>query len=1289
MTSPTNTIFLNAQQSLLQRLYNQAPTSAIQNGVAQVGIAVVFSNNSPQSREIYANAEGNLVNSSGTAVEGLFFGGPGQTFVGGKAYIALSGQLDWKTANAFQNSSGEYDEGLFSFANALFYQVNLDSFEFTFSNSPFDAANLTSVNWFSIPMRMWVPGNTTSGNQSGFQASPNQQNWVSALQGLVPNGSNVFNDAAGNFLIAASPTTTPFSNQSFAWQFLPALNSTEFTVAENLNYYPNQIVQFGQNTGGILPDPLKTNTNYYVLSYNNSTGVLQVSDSLGGAPIQYTTTGSNAPGLTVTITTPDYPTEVYGSFQTYVNDFISWLPALPTGNSISSESPYSISGYFNGAPSNDAGQQIWHNGGFYNYQIYYDSAKENIVLIPGTQITNAGVSQVQGILAISVTNLTNSIIATNGTYSVYASLSDYANNNPYNYTTQFPSGTTPAAPTSSTTINTGSNNQWGPVFANLATGFVAGYWRQTNSAQNTALFNNSNFWSFFNADGTPKAFSNTSAGFFDPYSKLFANNSNSYGGNYTDNLEKSLGLGAPLLTVGEASTDNAIYVSLLDINNLPTGTTPPSTDISTSFGNFTWNGYQTPIQPAPSELPTTSFASPPAANNFSSFGVTVDFSGQMISLNSAEIKFVSLQSSDGRFTGTAETFQGWGNYQYIPGQQTPSYNQASQPNGVFNLVNFPLPNQAGTTGYVLKFLDQDQKPLYETKFFLTGDGNYYNVTVGSGSGQQIQQRYFPLAQSTTAAANNLAASVPYTQSALTSSDFGTSPTTPSNPSMVYGNYLNALTLTPIASSAPQLPPQLWDYNSSVLSNNPNLSQPWGPIVWTQNSTSYVLPSDYSTTPPGPANYTLSTALTSGDLTFSWLGGPNTLGGVYTLPSAFISNLSGTNNKTFALASGNIQFVNAPNGITPLPFQADIDGQWAVKTNPSTPLPNGTYTINFTQALTDTQGNSLPVGYAGNLSSSYSTTFTVNQTTNLQFQASSPGLTLITPSGSTASGQWLNITIDSWQKSDNSTFVLYATNAAGELISRDQTKVGDSVTFTEATLAKIGVVVTDNGTLIQEGQASVYLRTGQFLRLAVLAGDGTVIEDLPVDNKVVADGEEHIALLSNEEFILQGKLTHTLSPANWLATAQLQQDQPIYFFQANSTINIQASGSCALTNTLKWVPVEFDPLTGQKQVGGVLAADTDEFRDVLKQNALHFTLTGGGTGDKFDIMKDLTISTAGYYAPFLETSQGNTFFIGSNGNPGNQTHFRLFGDGVFGIEDLPGSSTSDFDFNDMVVRLSSV
>ena len=60
-------------------------------------------------------------------------------------------------------------------------------------------------------------------------------------------------------------------------------------------------------------------------------------------------------------------------------------------------------------------------------------------------------------------------------------------------------------------------------------------------------------------------------------------------------------------------------------------------------------------------------------------------------------------------------------------------------------------------------------------------------------------------------------------------------------------------------------------------------------------------------------------------------------------------------------------------------------------------------------------------------------------------------------------------------------------------------------------------------------------------------------------------------------------------------------------------------------------------------------------------------------------------TTGYYAPVLITSSGQTFVIGT-ANPGGHEQIRVYGENTFGFEDLAYNQGSDFDYNDMVMRL---
>ncbi len=580
--------------------------------------------------------------------------------------------------------------------------------------------------------------------------------------------------------------------------------------------------------------------------------------------------------------------------------------------------------------------------------------------MPGN-LAKAGVSAIQGVYVVSLADLKQSVIQTNANFSVYNSLADYHNSKPYKFVTSFPFSDTSGDFGSVTTsednkINVGANTQWGPVFSTLSTGFVGGYWRDTN-AENAVQFNNSNFWSYLNADGTYKVFTNPVSNtpeqaFEDVYSQLVATNANTYTGNYTDKLKSGITQGSPLVNVGESGEDYSLDVSLLDIENIPqtnffSGSVPTTqNEALTKFKDFSWNGYQDPVQPYPSKLKTTSFSSVPPINNNSDFKVEIDFTsgnGLQVLPNKTQIKQISFKSTEKNFDGTPQRFLGWGNYTYKSGSQAPTFTSGSE--GIINLINFPLPHEAGVTGYTLKLVGDNGEALYAVQFYLTGDGK--PLTSGG-------QDYYPLANAT-----DFAISIPNVPTPAQNDD-----------------YLSSLKLQPNFSNPNIIPPQISDYNPAFT-----VAQPWAPLVWTSSGTDYSLPGDYfpngdnpAKITPGPQNITISTEFKTGEVTFSWLGGPNTLADniKYYLPTSFEEPLAGIvnniknipTNKVFALAQGTIYFTNGPNGVASLKFQADLDGQWAVSTNPVTPLTNGSYTISFKQALTDAEGNLITVGYAG-------------------------------------------------------------------------------------------------------------------------------------------------------------------------------------------------------------------------------------------------------------------------------------------------------------------------------------
>jgi Domain of unknown function (DUF4114) len=132
------------------------------------------------------------------------------------------------------------------------------------------------------------------------------------------------------------------------------------------------------------------------------------------------------------------------------------------------------------------------------------------------------------------------------------------------------------------------------------------------------------------------------------------------------------------------------------------------------------------------------------------------------------------------------------------------------------------------------------------------------------------------------------------------------------------------------------------------------------------------------------------------------------------------------------------------------------------------------------------------------------------------------------------------------------------------------------------------------------------------------------------------------------------------------------------------MTVELAGSSANSNTLGFVRVDMDPATGQWSVGGVAHGDTAAFQQAVRSHMdAGIWETHGGD---FSGTAHWTVSGAtGYYAPVLITQSGQVFVVGHD-NPGGHEQIRMFGENTFGFEDLAYNQGSDFDFNDMVMKL---
>ncbi|TBR23354.1 MAG: hypothetical protein EPO10_27050, partial [Reyranella sp.] len=260
------------------------------------------------------------------------------------------------------------------------------------------------------------------------------------------------------------------------------------------------------------------------------------------------------------------------------DSYVSSLHSGTTSSATTSGDPgqIQIAGYFNGAK--DA-SSVWHNAGFYAYDVTFDGV--NFKLTPDDT------SQIRGTITISPDDLANSIYMTLGNATV--------------------SGLSAGNGTGSTTtlsMNTGANNQWGAVLRDFIAGFTAGYWNATATSQNSHVSGSIILNKEWNQDPTyafggaissgDGAVTSASGSFHDPYAKVFFEHTNSYGNGYSDFLTRAFDVG-PLINVsdgsGHAIDSNDITVTLFADNEQPAGYT------SQTINNFISAGtYQAPNQ---------------------------------------------------------------------------------------------------------------------------------------------------------------------------------------------------------------------------------------------------------------------------------------------------------------------------------------------------------------------------------------------------------------------------------------------------------------------------------------------------------------------------------------------------------------------------------------------------------------------------------------------------------------------------------------------------------------------
>ena len=137
----------------------------------------------------------------------------------------------------------------------------------------------------------------------------------------------------------------------------------------------------------------------------------------------------------------------------------------------------------------------------------------------------------------------------------------------------------------------------------------------------------------------------------------------------------------------------------------------------------------------------------------------------------------------------------------------------------------------------------------------------------------------------------------------------------------------------------------------------------------------------------------------------------------------------------------------------------------------------------------------------------------------------------------------------------------------------------------------------------------------------------------------------------------------------------------------TTLRIELTSDCAFINRVAFVKVDYDPLSGTS-INGQEAENSDSFRSLVQDNLINpngEVLNIGGRTSR-TLLWDISSEDAGFYVPVLMSQPGELITLGSAAD--NRDHVLLKGDTLC-FEDLMSYQNSDWDYNDLTVRMTEI
>ena len=638
-------------------------------------------------------------------------------------------------------------------------------------------------------------------------------------------------------------------------------------------------------------------------------------------------------------------------------------------------------GHFNGATDAKT-NGIYHSAGYYDYTVAAQAISGNSTLADGNYfiLSPTANSQIKGYIAISETSLMGNLYSPGLASAPAYIFSDAALQDPYT----IENSTLPAGET-----NTGRNDQWGNIFTQLFTGFTGGYYGGTgvsipasesspHAPSNTVNLNQNYNWDPTYAFDGARSGATLPGQHYDPYAKIFFDNSNVYGTAYGD----------ALTTQFTASVTLPIYSGSADVGNIDlwafgsseTMTTVPGTTTN-FYAPYTINNYLAPGG-ADYAVPTAPSAGNNLSLNLANNGLVVDADAANIQLGiylgSGQFQYIDLPSGAARNDGGA-----WQNWQITQDTSKPAGQQ-------FAIESIPIPGNFAAippTAYVPYTASGQVGALgFNNLPAVANATNWYQLIVG-GKTFNFYATLDGSSYVTALAADGLA---------------NITPPAPSQTSM-------SLSLVPGSMNA--LPGALMEAYSTASTIAATV-QPTSPVAGTLSGPpdALVLSAIQTGANQGQSvNLNSSVYLTATtSLGFGWTGESNSVN----QPSW----ISGATNKVLAADIARVEVVDLLTGLSAMVWNVtpDIDGQWLTPTSFS--FIAGAYAVTMTEMLSD---GTTPFGKASSpvyvvVSATGAITGTAAEISGAldAYQAVNASLTSITISdGQPLTVDWADITAD--------------------------------------------------------------------------------------------------------------------------------------------------------------------------------------------------------------------------------------------------------------------------------------